>query len=175
MKQATASIQEELNLRADEFWPRLYRFFYYKVQNKEEAEELTQETFHKVFRQTGKDDIEQDKIEAYLFTSARNLLTDLWRKRGRRPGSLSVEELREKGWDIPQQRQEVEEKLVVQQALRELSHDYKKVLTYRIIEGWSVEEVAKKMGRKPGAVRSLQFRALQALKTKLQEGGYFDE
>ncbi len=175
MKQAAASFQEELSSRANEFWPRLYRFFYYKVQNKEEAEELTQETFQKVFHQAGTARIDHEKIEAYLFTSARNLLTDLWRKRGRRPGFLSMEELQEKGWDIPQPRQEMEEKLMVQEALQELSHDYKMILTYRIIEGWSVQEVAQKMKRKPGAVRSLQFRAVQALKNKLQEGGYFNE
>ncbi len=33
---------------AREIWPRLYRYIYYRVQNREEAEELTQETFKRV-------------------------------------------------------------------------------------------------------------------------------
>ncbi|MDP1086143.1 sigma-70 family RNA polymerase sigma factor, partial [Klebsiella pneumoniae] len=80
----------------------------------------------------------------------------------------------EKGWDPPgQEQQEVEDRLMVQKAMKQLSPDYRKVLTYRIIEGWPVNEVAKKMKRSPGAVRSLQFRALQALKETLEKGGYF--
>lgn len=156
-------------------WPRVYRFFYYRLQNREEAEELTQETFRRVFRQACEGGIrENEKQEIYLFTAARNLMTDLWRKRGRHPHLLSVEELQKKGWDPPgQEQQEVEDRLVVQKAMKELSPDYRKVLTFRIIEGWPVDEVAKKMKRSPGAVRSLQFRALKALKEILEKGGYF--
>ena len=61
------------------------------------------------------------------------------------------------------------------EALSQLNPDYRKVLTYRIIEGWLVKEVAEKMKRSPGAIRSLQFRALQALKEILEKGGYFHE
>lgn len=158
-------------------WPRVYRFFYYRVQNKEEAEELAQETFHRVFRQAETGGIrDNEKQEVYLFATARNLMTDLWRKRGRNPRPLSVEGLQEKGWDPPGwEQQEVEEKLMVQEALSQLNPDYRKVLTYRIIEGWLVKEVAEKMKRSPGAIRSLQFRALQALKEILEKGGYFHE
>lgn len=174
MKNST-EIEAQTESWFSEQWPRVYRFFYFRVQNKEEAEELTQETFQRIFRQTAAGSIRDgEKQEIYLFTTARNLMTDLWRKRGRYPGPLSVEDLQEKGWDPPErEQQEMEDKLMVQEALSKLNPDYRKVLTYRIIEGRPVKEVAKKMKRSPGAVRSLQFRALQSLKEILEKGGYF--
>ena len=65
--------------------------------------------------------------------------------------------------------------MIIRQALGQLSTEHRRVLTLRIIEGWPVENVARKMQRSPGAVRSLQFRAVRALKEILEKGGYFDE
>ncbi len=173
MEQIQISPKESLELRFKEIWPRIYRFFYYKMQNREEAEELTQETFRRVLPQVEAGKVELDKLAGYTAAAARNLLVDTWRSRGRQPLTTSLEGLQEKGWDYPQQATEVEETLMVQQALKELNKEHRMVLTYRIIEGWPVDEVARKMNRSPGAVRSLQFRAVKALKDTLEKGGYF--
>jgi RNA polymerase sigma-70 factor, ECF subfamily len=173
LEQINISTKEVMELRFKEIWPRIYRFFYYKMQNREEAEELTQETFRRVLPQLEAGKVEWDKLMGYTAATARNLLVDTWRSRSRQPITTSLEGLQEKGWDHPQQVTEVEETLMVQQALRQLNEEHRKVLTYRIIEGWPVDEVANKMKRSPGAVRSLQFRAVKALKDTLEKGGYF--
>ncbi|MGI6317270.1 MAG: RNA polymerase sigma factor [Firmicutes bacterium] len=176
MMRESAVLKNQTDTWAAELWPRLYRFFYFKVQNREEAEELTQDTLDRVYRKIKTGSINgEEKIEAYTFAAARNLLTDLWRKRGRQFGSVSMDELREKGWDIPHEPREVEEKMIIQEAMKQLSPEHRRVLTLRIIEGWPVESVAVKMKRSPGAVRSLQFRAVRALKEILEKGGYFHE
>ena len=48
----------------ESLWPQVYKFIYYKVQNTEEAEELTQEVFQKVYRQLKKQNINEEKIKA---------------------------------------------------------------------------------------------------------------
>lgn len=164
---------EGFESKIEELWPRVFRFFYYRVQNREEAEELTQDTFHRIYRRIDSEGLDAEKLEPYIFTAARNQLTDMWRKRGRHPGTLSVQQLQNQGWDLAENPPEVEDKMTIQQALNQLNIDYRRVLTWRIIEGRPVEEVAKKMKRTPGAVRSLQFRAVRALKEMLDEGGYF--
>ncbi len=173
MEQQNISTKETLELQFKEIWPRIYRFFYYKMQNREEAEELTQETFRRILPQLEAGKVEPYKLASYTAAAARNLLVDTWRSRGRQPLTTSLEGLKEKGWDYPEQATEVEEKLMVQQALKKLNEEHRIVLTYRIIEGWPVDEVARKMKRSPGAVRSLQFRAVKALKDTLEKGGYF--
>ena len=97
----------------EKIWPRIYRFFYYKMQNREEAEELTQETLDKICHKLKTGNInEKEKAEAYTFVTARNLLTDLWRKRARQISTISMDELHDKGWDPPQHFQEAEEKMI---------------------------------------------------------------
>ncbi len=163
--------------QAAEIWPRLYRYIYYKVQNREEAEELTQETFKRVHPKKIAGVIEEDKIESYYFTTAKNLIAETWRKKVRQPATVSMDQLVGQGWEpsLPEQDMGLEDTLAINKAMQDLSDDYRLVLTLRIIEGWPVGAVAKKMKRSPGAVRSLQFRAIQALKELLDEGGYFLE
>ena len=160
-----------------ELWPQVYKFIYYKVQNREEAEEFTQETFRRVFQKVEAGDVEADKVKAYIMRAANNLLLEVWRQRARRPASSSVEELSEQGWEPrePQTAINWEDKMLVKEALNQLSSDHYQVLLLRIIQGYSLEETAKKMKRSPGAIKSLQFRAVQSLKEALEKGGYFYE
>ncbi len=173
MLETDSYTKEELEGQFKEIWPRIYRFFYYKLQNREEAEELTQETFRRVLPQLEAGKVEKHKLAGYTAAAARNLLVDTWRSRSRQPHTTSLDGLQEKGWDYAQQAAEVEENLMVHQALKQLNKEHRMVLTYRILEGWPVEDVASKMGRSPGAIRSLQFRAIKALKDTLEKGGYF--
>ncbi len=161
----------------ESLWPRIYRFIYYKLQNREEAEDLTQEVFHRVLSKVNCGEVKgenEKKMQAYSFTTARNLVTDLWRRRGRHPGTISIYDLEEQGWDIPQQPQKVEELILIREALAQLSPEHRRVLTWRIIQGRPVEEVARKMKRSASAVRTLQFRAVRSLREILEKGGYFN-
>lgn len=170
------AVSDYRNLQTEAIWPRLYRYIYYKVQNREEAEELTQETFKRVQPKIVSGEVQDDKIEAYCFISAKNLIAEVWRKRVRQPVTISIDELAGQGLEpaLPLQETEIEDTLVIGKALQDLNEDYRQVLTLRIIQGWPVDAVAKKMKRSPGAIRSLQFRAVQALKEVLDKGGYFD-
>lgn len=156
-----------------DLWPEVYRFVYYKVQNREEAEELTQDTFNRVYPKIRDNQVQQEKVRAYVFQAARNMMKDLWRKRARHPKVVNIEEVQESRLSDSGMENEPEDKMVILEAMEELPVDYRDVLVLRIIEGYSVQEVAEKMERSPGAVRSLQFRAAQNLKQILEERGYF--
>jgi RNA polymerase sigma-70 factor, ECF subfamily len=165
------------DLKAGEIWPRLYRYIYYRVQNREEAEELTQETFKRVHPRLASGELADDRVEAYCFATAKNLIAEVWRKRVRQPATVSMDELAGQGWEqaLPVAEAAAEDIFLIREAFNRLSDDYRRVLTLRVIEGWPVKETARKMKRTPGAIRSLQFRAVQALKELLEEGGFFDE
>jgi RNA polymerase sigma-70 factor (ECF subfamily) len=49
-----------------------------------------------------------------------------------------------------------------------LTPEQRDVLFFRFSEGWSIERTAVLMGKTPGAIKALQFRALQALARKLR-------
>lgn len=164
---------KEINDIFKDFWPEIYRFVYYKVQNKEEAEEITQEVFIRVYPKIKDKTIEKEKYKSYCYSTARNIITDLWRSRGRCPKFVHVDI--GNGFEIADKRNEVEDRMVMKEAISKLKKDWRKVLELRIISGYSVQETAVAMKKSEGAVRSLQFRAVEALKNILSKGGYFDE
>lgn len=156
-------------------WPQVYKFIYYKVQNAEEAEELTQEVFQRVYRQFVKSAVNEEKIKAYTLITARNIVYDTWKKRKKDSTIVRLDEAKEKGFEIAQQSESIEDSLLVHEALNELPQDDRTILQLRIIEGYSISEVSKMLGKPEGTIKSLQFRALQKLRDKLVKGGYFDE
>lgn len=156
-------------------WPKVYNFIYYKVQNAEEAEELTQDVFHKVFKQVQLNKVNDSKLKSYTFTAARNIVYDKWRRKGRNPKLITLEGLSESGFEIIDENQVLDEGLLVQEALDLLSSEDRKVIVLRVIEGYSIKEVAELLGKPEGTIKVHQYRALQKLKERLTKGGYFDE
>ncbi|MFL7894397.1 MAG: RNA polymerase sigma factor [Anaerolineales bacterium] len=53
--------------------------------------------------------------------------------------------------------------------MRRLTPDQRQVVTLKFLEGWSNAEIAKSINKPVGAVKSLQHRALQALRQRLTE------
>ena len=157
-----------------ELWATIYKFIYYKVQNNEEAEELTQEVFRKVYLQVKEKKVDEDKIKAYTFTTARNTVYDTWRRRGDTK-IIHLDDLNEAALKSECKNQSIEDGLVVRAALNKLSEQDKRVLTLRIIKGYSVKEVSKILDKPEGTIKSLQFRALKKLREILAKGGFFGE
>lgn len=164
----------ELDSLFESLWPEVYNFIYYKVQNKEEAEELTQETFMKVYPKFEEGAVEKSKYRSYIYSAAQNMVISLWRSRRGKPQMVNLDD-ENSFHQLADKKSEVEEKMVVENALNSLPKEAKDVLNWRIVEGYSVKEVADKLGKTEVAVRSIQHRAVKALKEKLEKGGYFDD
>lgn len=173
--QDAAKLQKDFDQLYTSLWPKVYRFIYYKVQNREEAEELTQEIFHRVYRHAKKNEIEEGKLKAYIFTCARNIVYDTWRDKHKRMNIIELDEVSEKDAFLPDQVSHVESNLMVREALELLSAEEKEIITLRIIKGYSVSYVSNKLGRPEGTIKSIQFRALQKLRKCLEKGGYFND
>ncbi|HBF76617.1 MAG TPA: hypothetical protein DDX02_02130, partial [Clostridiaceae bacterium] len=76
-------------------WPKIYNFIYFKIQNIEEAQELTQDVFHKIYKQLLVSSIDESKMQAYIYATARNIVNDLWRKKYRNPKIVYLDEIAE--------------------------------------------------------------------------------
>jgi RNA polymerase sigma-70 factor (ECF subfamily) len=70
-----------MSISLEDQYDKIYKYCYFKVKNKEIAEDLTQETFLKYFNQTTY--ISRGKPLAYLYTIAKNLCIDFYRKSNR--------------------------------------------------------------------------------------------
>jgi RNA polymerase sigma-70 factor (ECF subfamily) len=148
----------------EKLYPRIYRYFSYKVNHPKDAEDLAGEVFVRMLE--GIQD-QKGNLEAWLFRIAGNLLTDHYRKWAVRADTISLPE-ETAGGDDPLAA--TERKLSgewLKKGLRVLTEEQKEVVILRFILGYEPDEIAGMTGRSSGAVRALQFRALSSLRNVL--------
>lgn len=149
-------------------WKELYRYIYYRVQNREEAEDITQETYARIFHYLKNNGTLVLDYKSYLRTVAMNIIRDQWRRNKGRGQSVNLEEVDPVFLSAGDFTGEVEDRTVIEKAIRKLSKDQQTVIRLRILEGLSAQETASRMSRREGTIRVLQYRAIKAL-TKLLE------
>lgn len=132
------------------------------------AGEVVQETFLRAWQHPEALDGRQGSVRAWLFTVARNVVTDLWRRDAARP------RIAEQSADTLAGDDELDravESWQVADALRGLSADHRTVLFHAFYCGRSVRETAAALGVPAGTVKSRTFYALRALRLALEEMG----
>jgi RNA polymerase sigma-70 factor (ECF subfamily) len=151
---------------------RIYRYIYFKVGSREEAEDLASQTFLKAWDAIGDYEWRNHPFGAWLFRIAHNLVVDYHRARR---DTLTLDDaspqLERKASRDEIRPERVLAELIstdrVRQAIGRLTEEQQQVLILRFFEGLSTGEVAEIMGKRRGAVRGLQFRALSALRELL--------
>lgn len=167
--------EEEFRQLYERLWTKVYRYLYYLVQNREEAEELAQEAFGKIYVPFKQGALDPVRVEPYLYRSAKNLVIDRWRQKGRKTTVIPMDDLSR--FDVDrQQEKRITDAMAIERAMAHLKPVEVQVVTMRIIEGYSVRETAQRLGRAEGTIKSIQFRALAKLRELLQEGeGFHDQ
>ena len=136
---------------------KIFNLAYHFSGSPQEAEDLTQDIFLKLYHSLSKYNFERD-FTAWLLTLARNYLIDEFRRtRAERNQRGEFEELTLTAaeTDSPESRYLRQEKAeLVRKALRQLSPDLRVVLVLREIEGLSYEEIAEKLKIPLGTVKS---------------------
>jgi RNA polymerase sigma-70 factor (ECF subfamily) len=156
----------------DHYHLSVYRFLYYRLGSTQLAEDLTADTFFRAlramssFRWQGKD------FGAWLMTIARNLTTDHY-KAGRTRLEQTTEDMSTLDSTTEGPEGAVLESLtneVLLQALTELPTEQRDCLVMRFLQGLSISETAKVLGRSDGAVKQLQLRGVRNLARLMPEG-----
>jgi len=154
----------------------IYKFIYFKVGNREDAEDITSQVFIKAANSL---DVTQDERTrlAWLYQVARTTITDHWRQfyKGQASSLEAMEEvsplhlaaepivLGENG------EEEISTSTSSVQAILDLlPENYRRVLYLRFLRGYSLKETAQAIGTTEANVKVLQHRALQKA-SKLRE------
>ena len=128
------------------------------------AEECVAETFSRFLSTLQKGNGPKKYLKAYLFRIAHNWISDYYRRCP--PECLSIEEQRNLSNELNLE-DHVDLKILQDQlrsALARLTPDQRQVIMLVYIEGWRKAEVAAALGKPVGAIKSLQFRALESLR-----------
>jgi len=157
-------------------WQPLHRFIVHKIGSADEAQDVAQETFYRAFRSLSNYKKTDSRFTTYLGRIATNLITDMWRKKGRSPVNSDFDDSQgqladgENPADLLVAR---ETKATLAAALAELPSEQRQVIEYRILAGLPVKEVAIALDKSEAAIKMLQQRALKNLREKLlAKGGW---
>jgi RNA polymerase sigma-70 factor (ECF subfamily) len=138
--------------------------------DRQRAEDLVQETFLRAWRHPESVDPRRGSPRAWLFTTARNLAIDAWRRRAVRYREVVADVLPEPKHPIDEADRAVEAWLLAE-ALARLSPAHREVLVECFYRGRSVSEAAADLGVPPGTVKSRTHYALRSLRLVLAEMG----
>jgi RNA polymerase sigma-70 factor (ECF subfamily) len=142
---------------------RVYAYVSTRVRDRGDVQDVTAEVFHHALEHLAQFEWRGVPFVAWLYRIAANAIVDLAKQAAREqsgdPPEVAVEP--EIG--------EIEERAQVFALVKNLSADQSKVILLRFVEEKSIRDVAKEIGRSEGAVKQLQFRALQNLRDMLGE------
>ena len=137
--------------------------------DRQRAEDLVQETLLRAWRHPEALDPDRGSVRAWLFTTARNLSIDSWRRRSVRVGEVITDSPPEPVTDDETDR--TVEAWLIAEALGRLSTVHREVLVECFYQGRSVAEAATRLGVPPGTVKSRTHYALRSLRLVLEEMG----
>ena len=162
--QATKHDQAAFVQLYDRFVDKIFKYIYYRVGNQTDAEDLTSQVFMKAWQAIGRYEWTERPFAAWLYRIAHNLIVDHFRTRREAIPLEDAADLEERGASLHEILEEHLTAEALRRALHRLTPDQEQVIILRLLEGYSTTEVAAIMGKQEGAVRTLQHRALAALR-----------
>jgi len=143
---------------------RVYAFIARRVRDRDTAEDLTSDVFHKALANLRNYEWRGAPFAAWLIRIAANAVADQFKRAAREvPGPADSPEPAAN----PDQ-EAIEHRARLFRLVDQLPADQRRVIFQRFVEQSSIREIAQQLGRTEGAVKQLQFRALQNLRTQME-------
>jgi RNA polymerase sigma-70 factor, ECF subfamily len=148
----------------DIHFERIYAFIVRRVQDRDKAEDLTSEVFHRALANLKSYEWRGAPFAAWLFRIAANAISDQFKRTARKPDSAD---------GPPEASEEPEQEAAETRArlfrlVEKLPSEQRRVIFGRFVEQRSIREIAQQLGKSEGAVKQLQFRALEKLRSQME-------
>lgn len=170
IKQAKAGDAQAFGALYARYFDNIYRYVFFRTNHLEDAEDLTELIFLHAWEALPK---YQDKgllFISWLYRIAHNAVID-YHRRNKFTATIDVGDLDllDRGPAALDQLIEHERRQQLSAAISRLPEDQQQVIVLRFIENLSYAEVAKIVGRTPGACRMIQYRALLNLSQMMKK------
>jgi RNA polymerase sigma-70 factor (ECF subfamily) len=156
----------------DHHYDAVYRYCYYRVTDVTMAQDLTSEVFVRMVDKLDTYRVKGRPLLAWLYTIARNLITDMHRQK-EKAMQVPLEEATTIGQDGRQElARGVDQQLqadCLASALGHLTEEQRQVILLRFMEDYRNGQVARILEKSEGAIKALQHRALKSLRRALEE------
>ena len=142
---------------------RVYAYVIRRVHDRVEAEDVTSEVFHQALANVGRFEWRGVPFVAWLFRIAANAIADRSTQAARRRDLPVATEVADETFE------DVEQRAQLYRLVDGLPADQRRVVVMRFAQQKTIAAIARELGRTEGAVKQLQFRALQRLRARIGE------
>ena len=143
---------------------QVYAYVSRRVRTREEAEDITSDVFHHALENLKTFEWRGAPFAAWLIRIAAHRIIDRWRSTSREIGNPMTDDPKD------ERMEEIEERAALFQLVKRLPEDQRRVVVSRFVEEKSIREIAQELGKSEGAVKQLQFRALEKLRASVEGG-----
>jgi RNA polymerase sigma-70 factor, ECF subfamily len=143
---------------------QVYAYVSRRVGTREEAEDITADVFHHALDNLRTFEWRGAPFAAWLIRIAAHRIIDRWRSTARESGNPVVDDPKD------ERMEDLEQRAALFQLVKRLPEDQRRVVVARFVEEKSIREIAQELGRSEGAVKQLQFRALEKLRASVEGG-----
>ncbi len=151
----------------EEQYDKIYHYCYFKLYDKQLAQDITQETFLRFFRQDLS--LDSNKELPYLYTIAKNLCVDNFRKKT----AVILEDITEEATYNPTE--DLINHLTLKSIISKLSQEEQELIFLRYVNEMGVTAICRITGFSRFAVYRRLSKVLKWLKEELKKEGFFDE
>ena len=155
--------RREYNIAVNEYSGRLYGFSLKYLQNADDASDIVQDVFEKLWKNRKK--VEPAKVKSWLFTCAHNAMINFIKKRSKltyvdQMTSAEVTESHTRTFEM---------KEVIEKCLSQLPPVQKSIILLRDLEGYNYKEIGEILELSEAQVKVYLFRARNKIKKQLKD------
>lgn len=162
-----AATKEQFITAYNEYQDGIFKFFYFRVYNREKALELTQDTYIKVWKYIV-DGKEITYMKAFVYKVAYHLVVDYSRKKKEQ----SLDALLEEGMQFTDHHAQTEQDTIdwmaSMQEIEKLDDTYKDVIKLRYLDGLTPGEIGNIVGASENVVSVRLHRGLKKIKATIE-------
>ncbi len=151
----------------EEHFERVYAFVARRLRNRDDAEDVTSEVFRDALANIGKFEWRGAPFAAWLYRIASNAIADRWQRSAKEQGTALADDPPDDSAHANPE--EIEGRARLFRLVATLPAEQRRVIEMRFAEGKSIAEIAREISRTDGAVKQLQFRAIQNLRASIEK------
>ncbi len=143
------------------FFDKIFRFVFFRINDKEAAEDLTEETFIKAWTKIS--NVNEESFSGWLYQIAKNKVIDHYRQRKTTVNIEDIANILETEYDLPEQTNALFDSKLLLELIRELPPDQQIIIKLKFIEDLDNAEISELISKSEGSIRVAQHRAIERL------------
>lgn len=143
------------------FFDKIFKFIFFRVNNKENAEDLTEEVFIKAWTKIS--DVSEQSFSGWLYQIAKNKVIDHYRQKKTTVNIEDIANILETDYDLPGQTNALFDSKLLIELIRELPPEQQIIIKLKFLEDLDNAEIAELISKSEGSIRVTQHRAISRL------------